>query len=100
MKEYLKHEKIVERKKPSKLLGIVIAVGLIVGTGIACYAIVSNPFKYTGRVNPQEENIPERRARFLNYAEEQLKNAQNPEEINGLNSVIKSVESGAYDYAK
>jgi len=89
MRNYLKNQKAIERKPKSKLVRTLIALGLIslagIGADIIAYA-------------HNNETIFEKRVRYLNIANEQMLQTQNPEEINGLNAVIKDIEKGAYDY--
>jgi hypothetical protein len=98
MKDYLKDQKVVERKPKSGLVKTLVLLGAIGVAGISA-GIIGYSKGYRD-ASSQNETIFDRRARFLNQAEEQLKNAQNPEEINGLNSVIKDIEKGVYDYSK
>ncbi len=93
MKNYQKNQKVIERKPKSKLVRVAIACGLIgvagIGAGVISYL-----------TSPKYETIFERRARYLNIANEQLLNAQTLEEVNGLSAIIKDIENGVYDYPK
>ena len=92
MKEYLKHQRVIARKPKSKLVRNLILLGVI-GVGLGGVALYS--LKHSNY-----ETIVDKRARYLNTANEQMLQTQKPETINGLNSVITDIGNGVYDHSK
>lgn len=93
-------QKVSPRKRKGKLTAILLAGVMIAGTGFTCYKIVSNPVKNSKEITFPDDTLPERRARLLNLAEDQLSHARTSEEANGLKAYIQEIEKGVYDYAK
>jgi len=88
MKEYLRNQKItLRKKKPSKLVIAAIAGGLLATAGLISY-LTNSPY----------ETISEKRARYLEIANEQLIQAQDSATSNALNKIITDIENGVYDY--
>ena len=82
----------VKKKSLIKILALCASVG-VVGVGLELGIIY-------GLKDQTHETIFEKRARYLEIANEQMLHAKTSEEINGLNSVIKDVENGVYDHAR
>jgi hypothetical protein len=102
------NQKVIERHTGKPLIKIlcgVLILGALTGVGIGTYKLVDNSIKadHTNSLktpNFQDEPVYERRVRFLNQANKQLLHAKTPEEMNGLNAVIRDIEKGVYDYQK
>jgi len=91
MENYVENQIVIKRKPRSKLVRTLVLLGAVtIGAGAIVY----------GLTDPTNETIFEKRARYLNIANEQMLQTQDPEIINGLNKVITDINNGVYDYNK